>query len=110
MRLQPLSDRVILRRLPEETDSGLLIVSDKTKNKSPRAVVLAIGPGEKNKVGRRPMTVKVGDEVMLGQHPYYEFTFEGETLICAHEDDVAMIVPPKEAHEHPASESAQQAA
>lgn len=92
MRLQPLADRVILRRLPEASEAGLVVISEKTKNKSPRAVVLAIGPGEKNKVGRRPMTVQVGDEVMLGQHPYYEIQFDGETLIVAHEDDVAMIV------------------
>lgn len=93
MRLQPLADRVILRRLPETTESGLVIMAEKQKNKSARAVVVAVGVGEKIKGGlRRPMTVKVGDEVMLGQHPYYEVQFDGEILLVAHEDDVAAIV------------------
>lgn len=90
--LKPLSDRVILKRIEEPRESGLIVQSKRDEHKSRHAVVLAIGPGEKYKGTRRPMTIAVGDEVYLGEHPFYDFTFRGEKYVMAHEDDVAAIV------------------
>lgn len=98
--LRPLSDRVILKRIEEPSPSGIIIQSKRDEHKSRHAIVLAIGPGEKLRKGkappaphaRWPMTIGEGDEVYLGEHPFYDFTFRGEKYVMAHEDDIAAIV------------------
>lgn len=97
--LKPLSDRVILKRIDEPRESGIVVQSKRDEYKSRHAVVLAIGPGEKLKDGklppaghvRWPMTIAVGDEVYLGEHPFYDFEFRGEKYVMAHEDDIAAV-------------------
>ena len=99
MRLQPLSDRVVIRRLEEKTASGLMIVARAEDIRGGYGEIVAVGPGEKHAKhpsGRRPMSLKAGDVVYLGRHPFYEFEFDGEKFLMAHEDDVAACVVPKD--------------
>lgn len=110
--IRPLSDRVILKRLEDVTPSGLVIFKpEKDRLKDVHAVVVAVGVGEKIKGGqRRPMTVKVGDEVYLGRHAFYEIRYRGEELIVAFEDDIAFIVPQEDSDVRTLDAGAQQAA
>ena len=67
MKLQPLGDRIVVKRLAsEEKTAGGILLPDTAKNKPQRGKVLAVGPGKQLKDGtRRPLQVKVGDTVLF---------------------------------------------
>jgi chaperonin GroES len=115
--LQPLHDRIIVRRIDEETNPDLLIViPDSAKEKSMLAEIVATGPGkdhprewlaQQEEVTRDtltitigqpaivPMKTKVGDIVLVGKYAGIEFEFDEEDYAIMAETEVLAVLPPK---------------
>lgn len=94
MKLQPLSDGLVVERLEEEsqTQSGI-IIPDSAKEKPQKGKVMATGPGKFNSEGQRiVMTVKVGDVVMFTKYGPTEIKHDGKDLLFLNESDVLAIV------------------
>ncbi len=93
MKLKPLSDRVIVKPLAQEskTKSGI-IIPDTAKEKSHRGKIIAVGIGKYDDGKLNPMTVKVGDVVLYKEYAGDEFKLDGEEVIILKEDDIIAIV------------------
>lgn len=93
MKLKPLSDRVVIKPLEQEskTKSGLYI-PDTAKEKSHRGKVLALGEGRFEDGKLMPMTVKVGDEVLYKEYAGDEFKLDDEKVMILKEEDIIAIV------------------
>jgi chaperonin GroES len=96
MKLRPLSDRLIVRRLEatEKTTGGILL-PDNAKQKPQKGKVLAIGPGKMLKDGsRRALQVKVGDTVLFTTWAGDEYKqhHTGDAILIMHEEDVLAVV------------------
>jgi len=94
LRARPLYDRIIVRCDTEDpmTDGGIFIPGKEGKRK-PSAEVVAVGPGPRNRKGETiPMTLKVGDRVLLGRNQGVEITLEGESYQIMREGDIAGIL------------------
>jgi chaperonin GroES len=96
MALQPLHDRVIIKRTEAETKtSGGILLPDSAKNKPQRGEVIAVGPGKQNKDGKLiPPQVKVGDEVIFtvwAGEEYKDRVSNGEIVIMREEDILAVL-------------------
>jgi chaperonin GroES len=94
MKVQPIGDRILVKRVEEDTTSkGGIIIPDSAKEKPMTAEVIAIGPGERQKNGeRRPMSVSVGDTVLLGKFGGTEVTVDGEDVVLVREDEIYAIL------------------
>jgi chaperonin GroES len=94
MKLRPLHDRVIVRRLEEErTTAGGIIIPDTAAEKPVRGEVLAIGTGKLLDNGEvRPLAVKVGDKVLFGKYSGTEVKIEGQDILVMREDDLMAII------------------
>jgi chaperonin GroES len=96
MNLQPLGDRIIVQRhSAEEKTVGGILLPDTAKNKPQRGKVLAVGPGKEIKDGsRRPLQVKVGDEIIFTAWAGDEFKDHQNTgeILIMHEEDVLAVV------------------
>lgn len=92
--LQPLGDRVLLRRLAaEEKLKGGIILPDSAKKKQEQAEVIAIGKGKKDKDGNLiPMPVKIGDIVLVEKYTGQEITLNDEELMIARAGDLIAII------------------
>jgi chaperonin GroES len=92
--LQPLSDRVVVRRLAaEEKLKGGIILPDSAKKKQEQAEVVAIGTGKKDKNGTViPMPVKVGDTILMEKYSGQEVTLNDEDFVIVRADDIIAIV------------------
>ena len=93
MKLRPLHDRVIIKRLEEErkTASGI-VIPDTAAEKPDQGEVLAVGPGKKNEDGKIvPVDVKVGDKVLFGKYSGTEVKVDGEELVLLREEDVLAV-------------------
>jgi chaperonin GroES len=89
MKVKPLYDRVLLKRLEEqEVVKGGIIIPDTAKEKPLEAKVIAVGKGriEGDKV--IPLEVKVGDKVLIGKFSGTEVTIEGEELVIVREEEI----------------------
>jgi chaperonin GroES len=97
MKFKPLHDRVLIRRVEEETrTSGGIIIPDTAKEKPTEGEVLAVGPGGRNEKGDLiPMGVKAGDRVLFGKYSGTEVKMNGEELIICKESDIMGIVEGK---------------
>ncbi|MBL8510530.1 MAG: co-chaperone GroES [Betaproteobacteria bacterium] len=94
MKLRPLHDRVIVKRLEEErkTASGI-VIPDTAAEKPDQGEVLAIGPGKKNDEGKlSPVDVKVGDKVLFGKYAGTTVKVDGEELLVLREEDIVAVV------------------
>ncbi len=94
MNVRPLNDRVLVKRLEEEskTASGLYI-PDSAKEKPTRGRVIAVGSGRTNDDGvRKPLDVKAGDLILFGKYAGTEIKLDGEELIIMREDDVLAVI------------------
>ena len=94
MKLRPLHDRVIVRRLEEErkTASGI-VIPDTAAEKPDQGEVLAIGPGKKNEDGKlSPVDLKVGDKILFGKYSGTTVKVDGEELLVMREEDVMAVV------------------
>ncbi len=91
MRIQPLSDKIVVKVMEvteEKTKSGLY-VPDTAKEKPQEGEVLAVGPGAMNDQGERlPMTVAVGDRVIFSKYAGTEIKLDGEEYLIMAERDI----------------------
>ena len=97
MKLRPLADRVIVKRLENETKTASGIVSpDNAAEKPDQGEVLAVGPGRLDDDGdRMPMSVKVGDRVLFGKYSGQTVKVDGDELLVMKEDDLFAVVEAK---------------
>jgi len=94
MKIKPLHDRVLVRRLEqEEKTAGGIIIPDTAKEKPQQGEVLAIGSGARDESGKIvPLDVKVGDIVLFAKWGGTEVKVEGEDLLVMKESDIIAIV------------------
>ncbi len=92
MKLRPLGDRVILKRInAEETTKSGIVLTGSAKEKPQEAEVLAVGPGFVD--GKEiKMEVKVGDKVMFSKYGGNEVKVDGEEYIIAKQDDILAVL------------------
>lgn len=90
MNIRPLQDRVVVKRMPEETTSaGGIVIPDSATEKPSRGEVLAVGGGKVNSNGDvRPLDVKVGDKVLFGKYAGTEVKVDGEEVLIMREEDI----------------------
>jgi len=94
MNLRPLHDRVIIKRLDQEskTASGIMI-PDAAAEKPDQAEVLAVGPGKRDDSGKlNALDVKVGDRGLFGKYAGQTVKVDNEELIVMREDDIMAVV------------------
>ncbi|MCW1966052.1 co-chaperone GroES [Polynucleobacter sp.] len=94
MNLRPLHDRVIIKRLDQEskTASGI-IIPDAAAEKPDQGEVLAVGPGKRDEAGKlNALDVKVGDRVLFGKYAGQTVKVDSEELIVMREDDIMAVV------------------
>ena len=88
-KIQPLSDRVVVRPLEEaEQMRGGLYIPDTAKEKPIQGEVIAVGPGRTEKGEKVPMELKVGDRVVYGKYSGTQVELDGEEIILIKEADV----------------------
>ncbi len=95
MTVKPMADRILLRRIEaDEQVKGGIIVPDTAKEKPLEAEVVAVGPGKVNdKTGDPvPVSVAIGNRVLIGQYAGTEVEVGGEELVIASEDDILGIL------------------
>ncbi len=94
MKIRPLFDRVIVKRIEEDTkSSGGIIIPDSAKEKPQRAKVIAVGSGKLLENGKRePIEVKEGDQVLFGKYSGTEIKIEGEEHLILRADDILGII------------------
>jgi chaperonin GroES len=92
--IQPLHDRVIVKRIDEgEQVRGGIIIPDTAKEKPQEGEVIAAGAGKYKEDGsRQALDVKAGDRVLLGKYSGSEVTIEGEELMIIREDEILGII------------------
>ena len=97
MKIRPLQDRVIVRRLEEEeTTKGGIIIPDTAKEKPQEGKVIAVGKGKFTEDGKLiPLDVKVGDKILFGKYSGTEIKIEGEELLIMREEDILGIIEGK---------------
>jgi chaperonin GroES len=94
MRIRPLHDRVMLKRLDEErkTASGI-VIPDTAAEKPDQGEVKAVGTGKVLETGEvRPLGVKVGDKVLFGKYSGQTVKVEGEELLVVREEDIMGVI------------------
>ncbi len=94
MKIRPLQDRVIVRRVKEEEKTkGGLYIPDTAKEKPVEATVVAVGNGKVLEDGTvRKLDVKAGDTVLFGKYSGTEVKVDGEDLLVMREDDIMAII------------------
>lgn len=93
MKFQPLHDRVLVRRIEEESKVGSIIIPDSAKEKPMEGEILAVGKGQVNESGDvRPLDVQVGDKVLFSKWAGTEVKLDGEDLMVMKESDIIGIV------------------
>ena len=94
MNLRPLHDRVIVKRLENETKTASgIVIPDNAAEKPDQGEVLAIGPGRIHDKGEvKPLNVKVGDRVLFGKYSGQSVKVDGEELLVMKEDDIFAVV------------------
>ena len=94
MKLRPLHDRVIVKRLEEERKSaGGIVIADTAAEKHSMGEVIAVGPGKTDDNGKLlAMGAKVGDKILFGKYSGQEFRMDGTDYLHMREDDIIGIV------------------
>jgi chaperonin GroES len=94
MKIRPLHDRVIVKRVEEErTSAGGIVIPDSAKEKPSQGEVIAVGNGKVLDNGEvRALDVKVGDKVLFGKYAGNEVKVEGEDYIVMREEDIMGVV------------------
>ncbi|WHZ20250.1 MAG: Heat shock protein 10 kDa family chaperone GroES [Rhodanobacteraceae bacterium] len=94
MKLRPLHDRVIIKRLEAETKSaGGIVIPDTATEKPIKGEVIAVGTGKILEDGKvRPLAVKAGDKVLFGKYSGTEVKVDGEELLVMREEDLMAII------------------
>jgi len=94
MKIRPLHDRVVVRRMEEERKTaGGIVIPDSATEKPIQGEVLAVGNGKLLDNGDlRPLDVKVGDRVLFGKYSGTEVKIEGEEVVVMREDDIMGVI------------------
>lgn len=97
MKIRPLHDRVVVKRMEEERKSaGGIVIPDSATEKPQRGKILAVGKGKSNEQGQvRPLDVKVGDTVLFGKYSGSEIKVDGEEVLMMREDDILAVIEGK---------------
>jgi chaperonin GroES len=96
MKIRPLHDRIVVKRLESETTTkGGIIIPDSAKEKPIEGRVVAVGNGKLLKDGKlRPLEVQVGDVVLFGKYSGNEVKIDGEGFVLLREDDLLAVTEP----------------
>ena len=97
MKIRPLHDRVIVKRLESETKTaGGIVIPDSAAEKPIQGKVVAVGKGKILEDGNvRPLDVKVGDKILFGKYGGTEVKVDGEDLLVMREEDVMAVIEGK---------------
>ena len=94
MKIRPLHDRILVKRLEEETKtSGGLFIPDSAKEKPIQAKVVAVGAGKRDKAGNLiPLDVKAGDKVLFSKYSGSEVKIDGDEHLIMREEDILAVL------------------
>ena len=94
MRITPLHDRVIVKRLdPETVSKGGILIPDAATEKPEQGEVIAVGPGKRNDDGKlQPLTLNPGDKILFGKYSGQTVKMDGEEILVMREEDVLGII------------------
>ncbi|MBW2172802.1 MAG: co-chaperone GroES [Deltaproteobacteria bacterium] len=94
MKIRPLQDRILVRRLEEEdTSKGGIIIPDTAKEKPSEGLVIAVGKGKVTDDGKKlPLDVKKNDRILFGKYSGTDIMVEGDEYLIMREDDVLGII------------------
>jgi chaperonin GroES len=94
MKVKPLNDRVLVKRLEEmQVTKGGIYIPDTAKEKPVEGKVIAVGPGKVNDQGNRvPLNLKEGDRILFGRYAGSEIKVEGEDYLMMREDDILAVI------------------
>ncbi len=94
MNIRPLQDRVVVKRMEEETTSaGGIVIPDSATEKSIRGEVIAVGTGKLLDNGKKhPVDLKVGDTVLFGKYSGTEVKIDDEEYLVMREDDIMGVI------------------
>jgi chaperonin GroES len=94
MKLRPLQDRVLIRRVEQEAKtSGGIIIPDTAQEKPMEGEVVAVGPGARDEHGKlQPLDVRAGDRVLFGKWSGAEIKLDGEDLVIMKESDIMGVI------------------
>jgi len=94
MKIRPLNDRILVKRLEEEEKTaGGIIIPDSAKEKPAEGKIIAVGPGKRNDKGELvAMDVKVGDRVLFSKYGGTDVKIDGENYLIMREDDILGVV------------------
>ncbi len=97
MKLRPLHDRVVVKRMEEEkTSPGGIVIPDSATEKPIKGKVVAVGNGKITENGDvRKLDVKKGDEVLFGKYSGTEVKVDGDELLVMREDDIMAVIEKK---------------
>ena len=94
MKIRPLQDRVIVKRIAEEEKTkGGIIIPDTAKEKPQEGKIIAVGKGKPNENGKViPLDVKVGDRILFGKYSGSEIKIDGEEHLIMREEDILGVI------------------
>jgi len=94
VKMRPLHDRVVVKRLEQEEQvRGGIIIPDTAKEKPQEGKVIAVGPGKLNEDGKRsPMDVKKGDHILMGKYSGSEIKIDDEDVVILREDEILAVI------------------
>ena len=94
MKIRPLQDRVLVKRVEEEQKTkGGIIIPDTAKEKPQEGKVVAVGKGKVNDDGKlTPLDVKAGDRILFGKYSGTEVKIDGEEHLILREDDILGVL------------------
>ena len=97
MKLRPLADRVIVKRVENETKTASgIVIPDSAAEKPDQGEVLAVGPGKRNDKGElAALTVKIGDRVLFGKYSGQTVKVDGDELLVMREEDLFAVIESK---------------
>ncbi len=94
MKFRPLHDRVVVKRVEQETKSaGGIIIPDTVAEKPQQGEIIAVGPGGRDEAGKiTPLDVKKGDKVLFGKWSGTEVKIDGQDLLIMKESDIMGVL------------------
>jgi chaperonin GroES len=94
MKVKPLNDRVLVKRIEEvQVTKGGIVIPDTAKEKPIEGKVIAVGPGKMSDAGNRmTLQLKEGDRVLFGKYAGTEIKVEGEEYLMMREEDILAII------------------
>ena len=94
MKVKPLNDRVLVKRIEEtQTTKGGIVIPDTAKEKPMEGRVIAVGPGKMSDAGNRmSLQAKEGDRILFGKYSGTEIEVEGEEYLMMREEDILAII------------------